>query len=58
MLDFCNAWLQSVIVAFGEDLNVKSVYRDVRRDVTGLRIYLCGWQEIKNFDCLSMKAEL
>ena len=33
-------------------------YRDVRRDVTDLRIYLCGWQEIKNFDCLSMKAQL
>ena len=32
--------------------------RDVRRDVTGLRIYLCGGQEIKNFACLSMKAQL
>ena len=32
--------------------------RDVRCDVTGLRIYLCGWQEIKNFACLSMKAQL
>ena len=32
--------------------------RDVRRDVTGLRIYLCGGQEIKIFACLSMKAQL
>ena len=38
---------------FGEEY-----YRDVRRDVTGLRIYLCGWQEIKNFACLSMKTQL
>ena len=38
--------------------NPFSPNRDVHHDVTGLRIYLSGWQEIKNFYCLSMKAQL